>query len=128
MCPRHRRRAYTILMALFFNILALGVTALLAGLYIADIDLSFFWVLHILGGIIMGSWTAAVSARRDLPVRSAFLLLCAVVAIGSFGWEVFEQALGLASGALDTLLDFLFGIGGALAAFFIYALLKRTHV
>lgn len=112
-------------MAFFFNIFALATTAVIAWLYLTDIDLSYFWILHILGGLVMGAWAAAVSVRLDFPVRTTFLFLCAVVFGGSLGWEVFEQILGLAGGPLDTVADFLFAAGGALVVFILYAQLRR---
>jgi hypothetical protein len=113
-------------MAFFFNTLALAVTAAIAGLYVSDLDLSYFWILHILGGVVMGAWTCAVSVRLNLPLYGAFLLLCAVVLLGTAGWEIFEQALGLAGSPFDTLLDFLFGVGGATAVFISYVIIIRS--
>ena len=122
-------------MPLFFNILALGMTALLGWLYLYGIEHDLFWIypwfdvlLHSIGGFVMGSWACAVSSRLSLPLRPALFLVGATALMGGVAWEGFEYLFALQGGLLDTVSDLVLGVAGALGALVLYALISRLRV
>lgn len=123
-------------MAIFFNVSALVMTVLLGGLFWYGIEESLFWYynwydipLHLLGGVVMGLWGAAVATRLRLSVAHAFVFISAVALFGSVAWEVMEYVSGLTifepGFTQDTALDIVCGVVGALSVLILYVPLRQ---
>ncbi|HYF12727.1 MAG TPA: hypothetical protein VD928_00280 [Candidatus Paceibacterota bacterium] len=118
-------------MSLFFNALAVGTALVTAVLYIYGKENSLFWYywwydipMHILGGLVIGFWIAAIAAQRSFPIRKTFLLtLIAVICIG-VAWEIYEYTFDLipdvANYPLDTVADLCNDVLGAAIALLLY--------
>lgn len=126
-------------MAVIFNLLALGSVVLLGYLYwlgLAESYLFYYtWYdmpLHLLGGAVAGLWLMAVASQWRLGPRQALVLVLWAAAAIVLGWEVMEYATGLTGSepdfVLDTCIDLVLGMAGALSAWGLYALLTRSNV
>lgn len=123
-------------MSLFFNTFAILLTFGIGGLYLFGIEHGLFWntnwydiVLHSLGGLLMGAWACAVSARLSFSPRGAALFVFVVATAGGISWEVFEYTLSIWNGPVDTAFDLLFDLLGAFSALLFYVpLYKRFRI
>ncbi len=119
-------------MPLFFDGLALAVTALIGWLYLYGTDNFLFWrypwydaPLHILGGIVIGLWGSAVASRMRLRPLYTTLLVAVLALLVGIGWEVLEQVAGFREVTdvgywVDTAQDLVCGTAGALAVIGLY--------
>jgi hypothetical protein len=122
-------------MSLIFNALALLFAVLTAGAYWWGVRESLFWIypwydimLHILGGLVMGSWAIAVVERLGMRSFDALKLILGIVLAGALLWEVFEYIVGFNSGegyVADTLADITNGLLGALLVSGVYLYVIR---
>jgi hypothetical protein len=122
-------------MPTFFNLFALLLAVLTAVAYWWGVDNSFFWIyswydilLHLLGGVVMGLWAAAVAARMHLTPLRALLLVLFIGVIGGVAWELFEIAFNMIKADnywLDTFADLGNDIVGGLVAWLLYLVLYK---
>jgi hypothetical protein len=112
------------LMPIFFNVLAILFALLTAGAYWYGTQESLFWaypwydiMLHLMGGLSIGSWASAVVLRMRLRPVASFMFVIGAILVLAGAWEVFEYVAGLVreEGYLvDTTQDILNGLAGGL--------------
>jgi hypothetical protein len=111
-----------------FDILALLSVCATAVMHWYGVEYSLYWTslwwdipTHMLGGLTVGLWAAAVSSRFNVPLRRGlFYILGLALAVG-VAWELWEVVEGLSGGWLDSikdLFDDLFGCAVAAMLFF----------
>src|SRR5437660_1724684 len=121
-------------MAIFLSILAV-IGAILTGYmeWLGAVK-SFYWFypwfdifVHIVGGLTIGLWGAAIAWPRSYTrFQAFFFILLLAIGIGSV-WEIFEYMSGITAGEIgywaDTLKDLGDDMLGGLLAWVLYSLL-----
>jgi hypothetical protein len=126
-------------MPLLFNILAILSALLTAGAYWYGVQGSFFWIypwydimLHLMGGVVMGLWASAVSARLHLSPLHSLIFSMGIVIGGACVWEIFEFLVGferdIGGYIRDTSADVLNGVIGGGAVATLYSIFNRRKV
>ena len=124
-------------MSNIFNVLAVSSAGFTALLYWIGLDRFYFWyypwfdiVLHLVGGLTIGFWGAALASRRQFPPRlAAGCIVILAVLIGVL-WESFEYISGLTVGKpdywFDTMTDLGNGFVGASLVVLFYSVIARN--
>ncbi|MEK7109510.1 MAG: hypothetical protein AAB919_03710 [Patescibacteria group bacterium] len=117
--------------AIVFNIFALAAVCATAAMHWFGIESYLYWTYpwwdiptHILGGLTVGFWAAAVATRRHLPPLRAALLIVGLTFVVAIGWEAWEFAEGVSGGFVDAIKDLADSLVGALAVSGIYKIFK----
>lgn len=125
-------------MTLTFNVLALLAVCATAAMHWVGVEHSLYWIYpwwhiptHILGGLTVGLWAAAVSTRYKLPPRRAFFFVVGLALAVGVAWEVWEVFEGVGGGYgnywLHTTIDVCDDMLGAFVAWIIYVLTKTSN-
>ncbi len=112
----------------FFNIAALLAVCATSAMHWFGIEHSLYWTIawwdiptHMLGGLTVGLWAAAVASRYKMSTkRAAFLILGLTLAVG-VAWELWEALESLSGGWLDSFKDVFDDMVGAFIAWRMYA-------
>ena len=122
-------------MTIAFNILALVAVGATGVMDWYGVEHSFFWIYphwdvptHILAGLTIGFWAAAVSSRYKLPPRrAAFFIIGLAFAVG-VAWELWEAIEGVGGGYggywFDTVKDLCDDAAGGFVALVLYVMMR----
>ena len=125
-------------MPILFNALALAGVCATAAMHWWGLMYDLYWIYwwwdipaHIVGGLTIGFWAAAVSWRLGLNSRHALYFMLGLALSVGVAWEVWEAIVGVGGGpegyALDTLKDFADDLIGVFLAWLLYGhLINRT--
>lgn len=124
-------------MSSVFNILTLLTALITAFLYWIGLENYFFWYypwydipIHLLGGLTIGFWGAALAARRGFRPWQAFIFcLLIAIAAGSI-WEIFEYVTGISREIgywFDTIKDLVDDILGTTVAVILYRITYKKR-
>lgn len=122
-------------MTFAFNVLALLAVCVTGAMHWVGVEQSLYWIYpwwdiltHMLGGLTMGLWAAAVSSRYKLPPRRALFIIVGVGLAFGVAFELWEAVEGVGGGYggywFDTTKDILDDVLGAFAAWVIYRAYK----